>query len=250
MIYVCVPTRNHGATLGLLLWKVRQVFSDFTREYHLLVTDDCSTDATGELLEPYQRALPLSVLKHTQLKGYAASVEALLREAVRRSDRPKRDCAIIIQPDFAISPDSLPELIRRIESGADLVIGEVFEGQLSLSERMARRGAHWLLRPGLNLPGVRDLLSGFCAFRLITLKRCLRDQTEPLLESDGWSANAELLARAALMARQIAVVSVSRHRNARGAFPRQNALSLARDLYRAGRRLKIPTPEVTVQRIP
>ena len=33
MIYVCIPSYNEAPTVGLLLWKIRQVFAAFPREY-------------------------------------------------------------------------------------------------------------------------------------------------------------------------------------------------------------------------
>ena len=128
MIYVCIPTHNEADTVGLVLWKMRQVFTAFPREYQLLVADDGSTDATGEVLEPYQRVLPLTLIRHDQPRGYAASVESLLREALARSDRPKRDCAVTIHADFSVSPEAIPTLVRAMESGADLVVGETLDG--------------------------------------------------------------------------------------------------------------------------
>ena len=62
MIYVCIPSHDEAATVGLLLWKIRQVFAGFPREYQMLVLDDASTDATAEILEPYSRVLPLTVV--------------------------------------------------------------------------------------------------------------------------------------------------------------------------------------------
>ena len=100
MIYVCIPSYNEAPTVGLLLWKVRQVFAGFPREYQLLLLDDGSTDSTAEVLEPYTRVLPLTIIRHPERRGYAASVEALLRRAVELTDRPKRDAAIQ-QSDFA-----------------------------------------------------------------------------------------------------------------------------------------------------
>ena len=32
MIYVCIPSHNEAPTVGLLLWKIRQVFAAFPRD--------------------------------------------------------------------------------------------------------------------------------------------------------------------------------------------------------------------------
>ena len=165
---------------------------------------------------------------------------------MNRTDRPKRDCAITLPPDFAVSPEALPDLVRRLESGADLVVGELSDRRAPLLLRLVRRSAPWLLRPGLSVPGVRDLFSGCYAFRLATLKRCFQDRPT-LLETDGWCANAELVARAAVHARQIATVPVTPGR-ALPPSPRPHAATLALGLLRAGRTLRIPAPGVAVER--
>ena len=249
MIHICVPSYNNAKTVGLLLWKIRQVFGDFPREYHLLVANDGSDDATEEVLESYAQVLPMSVLDCRTPRGYAAMVEDLLRQALRLSDRPKRDCAIFLGADFSVSPNVIPNLIRRIESGADVVLAEATERRQPLGRRMVQRAEGWLLRPGLHLPGARDLLSGAYAIRLVTLKRCLRDHEGSLLKCDGICARAELVARAASHARQITTFTIDAHDLRPPAAP-EPALSLAMQLFRAGRQLRIPQPAVAVQRVP
>ena len=246
MLYICVPSHNHGDTIGLLLWKVRQVFAGFPREYQLLVADDGSTDATREVLDLYERALPLTVLRHREPAGYGASLERLLREALRRTDRPKRDAAITLPPDFAVSPDALPALVRRIESGADVVVGELDGVAVPWRLRLLHRAAPLLLKPGVSVPGVRDLFSGCYAVRLATLKRGFPDNTRAL-QTDDWCANAELVARSAAQARQIAVLPVQAGRAPRQS-PRLAVGALALALLRAGRRLRIPAPTAVVER--
>ena len=213
MIYVCIPSYNEAPTVGLLLWKIRQVFAAFPREYQLLVLDDGSDDSTTEVLEPYARVLPLTVIRHPERRGYAASVEALLRKAVELTDRPKRDAAILMHADFTHNPQTIPDLVRRIESGADLVVAEGrLEGETSRARALVRRHAPALLRGIVTVPGVRDLVTGFAAMRLVALRNAIRSQPERLLVTDGWAANAELYWRAGRYSRRIeAVSSLERH---------------------------------------
>ncbi|MEP6572033.1 MAG: glycosyltransferase family 2 protein [Gemmatimonadota bacterium] len=247
MIYICIPTFDEAPTVGLLLWKIRRVFGDFAREYQLLVVDDASTDATAELLESYTKVLPLTVLRHTERRGYAASVEELLRLAVERTDRPKRDCAVLIPADFAYSPEFIPELIKRIESGSDLVIGEAtLTGEVVRGRRLLRRWAPALFR-GIRVPGVRDVVSGIAAFRLVSLKNALRVKEGRFLSAEGWAANAELYAKTAQHARRIDAIPVTQRADIRPRASRQEAWDTAKYLWREGRRLKFAPPKLSTE---
>jgi hypothetical protein len=56
--------------------------------------------------------------------GYAAAVDALCREASRRTRYPSRDAVVLLQADFTDQPENLPELIKRFDGGADIVVAE------------------------------------------------------------------------------------------------------------------------------
>lgn len=243
MIYVCIPSHNEAPTVGLLLWKIRQVFSGFPREYHLLVADDGSTDTTAEVLEPYTRVLPLTVVRHESRRGYAASVEELLRVALDRTDRPKRDSAILMHADFAHGPRFLPDLVRRLESGADVVVAQsALSGEASLGRRLVRRLGPLLLRGRLRVPGVSDLVSGFVAFRLITLRHAFRGEEGRLLKTEGWSANAELIARAAQVARRVETITAVERHDLRRRPSRVRPWQTAMALWRSRSVLNLPRP--------
>lgn len=239
MIYVCVPAHNEGATVGLLLWKVRKVFEEFPREYQFVVGDDASTDDTSAVLAPYQKVLPLTVLRSEQRQGYARTVERLLRLALERTDRPRRDMAILLHADFCHGPEYIPELVRRLESGADLVVAQgTLAGGPTRGERLVRRWAPLLLRRAVRIPGVRDVTSGFCAFRLSTLRLAFRHPSGTLLQTEGRAANAELLARTAAHARRIETIETVERVDRRQRASRSEPWANARALWQAGATLR------------
>ncbi|HEV7366711.1 MAG TPA: glycosyltransferase family 2 protein [Gemmatimonadales bacterium] len=234
MIYVCIPSYNEAPTIGLLLWKVRQVFAGFPREYQLLVLDDGSDDTTAEVLERYTRVLPLTVFRHQERLGYAGSVEELLRQAVEHTDRPKRDAAVLMHADFAHGPNFIPDLVRRIESGADIVVAQSrLEGEPSRTRRLVRRLAPVLLRGVVSVPGVSDVVSGFAIFRLVTLRNAFRNQPSRLLTTEGWAANAELYDRAARHARRVETIASVERRDLRQRPSRLNSWDAAMTVWRS-----------------
>jgi uncharacterized protein DUF3108/glycosyl transferase family 2 len=237
MIYVCIPCYNEAETVGLVLWKVRQVFTSFSREYQLLVCDDGSTDATPGVLASYARVLPMQVITHRERQGYARSLEELLVLATQRTDRPKRDSAITLHADFTHPPAVLEDLVKRLESGADVVVGDTRRhvGPVPRWFGLIRRAIPKLL----GVKGVPDPVSGLAAFRLVTLKHAFRDSVGGhFLEMENWCASAELVSRAARHARRVDTVATEARYDRRRRASRTRPWQMALDAWRHRGRIR------------
>lgn len=242
MLYLCIPAYNEGPTVGLVLWNIHKVFSEFSREYEILVVDDASDDSTTETLATYGRLLPLTVIRHEKRKGYAAALDALARAAVERTRYPRRDAAIFMQADFSDPPEALPEIIKRFEGGADLVIAEPDRLPTGTTRgfRWVRQIAPRVIRPLLGLSGVDDPLGSFRLARIAVLKDALRESGDaPLAHGSGWAANVELTARLARFSRRVETVRVSPKYDLRPRASRVRPFTDAVDLYRSGRAMRL-----------
>ena len=237
MIYICIPALNEAPTVGVLVWKLRSVMSEFGRDYHVLVLDDGSTDDTQDVLDPYMRVLPLTVLRNERTTGYAAAVERLLREAVSRSTHPRRDAVVVLQGDFTDAPEDVPALVRRLEGGADVVGASAApRADEPRSHRWLRRGLSWLLAGRAVPREISDPASGFRAYRVAVLKRMLAERNGgPVLDGTGWAANVRLLLEVAPHARRSDSAEIAPRSLQRPRPSRMQPWTTAKDLWRVAR---------------
>ncbi|MHB1264989.1 MAG: glycosyltransferase family 2 protein [Gemmatimonadaceae bacterium] len=237
MLYVCIPAYNEAPTIGLLLWRLRKVFQEYSREYEVLVYDDGSTDSTAEILKPYTKVLPLVPLGGRERIGYARALDTLLRTAAKRTRYPRRDAVVTIQGDFTDQPESLPELVKRFEGGADIVVGERPRDPKAPTEvRRLQQVAPWVMRPFVAVPGVSDPFGALRLYRVSVIRDLIAAAgSEPVAQGAGWGANLDLLVRAAPLARRIEAVEVAPRWDVRARPSRVRPWSDALDLFRFGR---------------
>lgn len=210
MLYICIPAYNEADTVGVLLWRIRKVFREYSRDYEILVYNDGSTDATADALQPYADVVPLTVLGGEEHVGYAGAVDALCRAVSARTRYPRRDAMITMQADFTDQPEHLPELIKRFEGGADLVVGE---RTLSPATPAAVKRLRWIgrfaVRAAGALPGINDPFGSMRLYRISLIRDLLKESGDaPIADGSGWIANLNLLRRALPIARRVETVAL------------------------------------------
>ena len=205
MLRICIPVHNEATTIGVLLWRLRTVFQGFSREYDVVVYDDASTDGTDEVLEPYRSVMPLTVVRGGAHRGYAASIDALVRHVAADDEYARRDAMVLLQGDFTESPEHLPELVKRFEGGADLVaVHRTTSEATPADERRLRRWGRWAVTPFLRLPPVADPFTGFRLVRISVLRDLLKALgNRPVCAGEGWAANIDFAINVSPFARRI-----------------------------------------------
>lgn len=162
-VWIAVPTYNELENLQPLLAAV----FDQLPAARVLVIDDGSPDGTGELADRLSSADGrIEVMHRASKEGLGEAYRAGLGWILAQPD-----CVAIVQMDcdFSHSPDQVRDLLRRVDAGADLVLGSRYVAGGSTPgwnwrRRFVSRGGSRFARVVLGLP-FRDLTGGFKAWR-------------------------------------------------------------------------------------
>lgn len=222
--------------MGVLLWRIRKVFQEYSREYEVIVYDDGSTDETAATLEPYCKVLPLTILHGEKREGFGHALNTLCADVSRRTKYPRRDAMVIMQGDFTDQPEVLPELLKRFEGGADIVTTERERDAMPTAVRRLAKVGPWMMRPFVSAKDVVDPFSSFKLYRISLLRDYAKSAAgTPLVTTDGWASNLEMFIKLAPLARKIDTVAVAPRYDLRPRETRVRTFADAMALYRAGR---------------
>jgi dolichol-phosphate mannosyltransferase len=171
MNVIVLPTYNERPNLRHALARIREVAEGDGVQLHTLIVDDSSPDGTGELADELAREVAdVSVLHRAGKEGLARAYFAGFREALAMGAER------IFEMDADLSHDAsyLPHFLRRIDQGADLVLGSRYvKGggveNWSLSRKAISRGGCLYAQAILGLP-YRDLTGGYKCFRRSVLE--------------------------------------------------------------------------------
>ena len=122
---IIMPAYNEANTIRLILDKIRKLKLIDGIEKELLITNDCSTDNTEEIIQQYMKDHPeleIRYFSHEINKGKGAALHSGIKAA-------KGNFLIIQDADLEYDPEEYNLLLRPMLDGhADVVYGSRFMG--------------------------------------------------------------------------------------------------------------------------
>jgi len=194
LISVVMPSYNEEKTIGKCIGKIQQIFEKNSINGEIIVSDS-STDRTAEIAG----SLGAKIV-HPVKRGYGNAYLEAFRHV-------NTEFIVILDSDGTYDPAAIPEMIKLLRDGADLVIGSRFRGTIypGAMTPLHRYIGNPLLTGVLNVvfhTRYSDAHSGFRAIR--------RDALEKLqLKTGGMEFASEMLIIASVKGLKIAEVPIS-----------------------------------------
>ena len=144
-----------------------------------------------------------------------------------------------MQADFTDQPEHIPELVKRFEGGADIVAARQEMNEAPTAVRRLRRFASWIQRTGLPRTEAADPFTTYRLYRISVLRELIKAiGDEPVVSSNGWAANMELLLKARPFARRVENVDLAPRYDVRTRETRVRPVADALSLVRFSRKAR------------
>ena len=123
IIFFYIPVYNEQDTIGVLLYRIREVMRKSKLEYRIIIVLDGCTDSSEEVIEPYVKIMPIRVVENDTREGYAKSLFRAIKLADEDSENPKRDFFLVLESDFTQDPMIVDEMMEHIQRNVDMYVG-------------------------------------------------------------------------------------------------------------------------------
>jgi glycosyltransferase involved in cell wall biosynthesis len=117
MISIVIPVYNEKESLEELFTRLEECMAGLKREYEYIFVDDGSTDGSLTVLKTlHERSPRVNVVSFRRNYGKSAALGCAF-------SRVRGDFVVTMDSDLQDDPSEIPNLIARLERGADLVSG-------------------------------------------------------------------------------------------------------------------------------
>jgi dolichol-phosphate mannosyltransferase len=194
--FVVLPCYNEEENIELLVHTIEHALSQEIN-YQVIAVDDGSNDGTKEILKELSKQYPIKILEHKTNRGLAAALQTGLSEAIRLSSR--EDFIITMDSDNTHDPGYIIDMIKAAKK-ADIVIGSRYvkngrQLNVPFYRVILSKTVNFLIAKMIKLPA-KDATSGYRCFKASTLQKLNLISKHNLIESTGFEASLEILAKA------------------------------------------------------
>jgi dolichol-phosphate mannosyltransferase len=164
-ICVMIPTYNEAGNIGLLLESLESIFTEIPHDMNIVVVDDLSPDGTALIVQDLGE-------KHDNIALISGPREGMGAAYIRAFSAVLSSCDIVITMDADLShpPSMIPQFLKKIDSGCDMVIGSRYilgGGTVNwpLKRKVTSTLANLMARYVAGLSSINDCTSNYRAIK-------------------------------------------------------------------------------------
>jgi len=157
-VIITIPAYNEEKTIDKLLQETKEIMNETDYSYQILVLDDGSTDKTAEI------AKKAGAIVYSNKKNLGLA--ETFKQEIKRCLELKADVIVHTDADGQYPSKYIPQMIKKVEEGCDLVLGSRFgEGKYSgsLTKKMGNLAFAKVFSNLLKIK-ITDTTTGFRAF--------------------------------------------------------------------------------------
>lgn len=174
-VVIILPTYNEADNIEQLIEQLGEVFANEPDyRFSILVVDDTSPDKTAHVVKGLQKKNKSIELLLGKKEGLGAAYVRGMHYAV---DKMQADILFQMDSDLSHDPKVVPQFLRKLEGGADYVVGSRYIAGGSIPEnwgldrKIYSVTGNMVIRFGLMIPRIHEWTSGYRAMRTNVFKK-------------------------------------------------------------------------------
>ncbi len=178
MVIFVSPAYNEELNIGKLIDRTHRTCADHEILYRQIIVDDGSSDETAQIVtrETKAQSLPVTLISYHPNRGAGEAFREGLVHAI--SIAKNWDVIVTMESDGTSDLEILPLLLKKIEQGADVVIGSCHArgGRMRGNpwhRVLLSRCANTLITSLFSMKGLKTLSSFYRAYRPSALRKVL-----------------------------------------------------------------------------
>lgn len=166
-VFITLPIYNEENDLPPLFKDIQSIMEKQPHPYKIIAVNDGSTDATREILNQWSNHIPIHTITHKINRGLGETIRDAFEYIAETAK--SQDIIIRMDADNTHKPSYIPEFIKKINQGYDIVIASRFQEGGGMQGVSAYRSfishcASFIMKHAFPIKGVRDYSCGFRAY--------------------------------------------------------------------------------------
>lgn len=227
-VSIIVPTYNEEGNIESLITRINNTLVKANIHYELIFIDDHSTDNTLNKINIYINKFPIRYFLKKGQQGKAQSI-------IEGVNFAKSDLITMIDADLQYPPENIPNMLKKIRDGADIVVGNRKQQHTNMLRKITHHGFMFVF--GKLLHGFDcDVQSGLKVFKKEILMRIDLNPTP-------WTFDLEFLIKATHADYKINTIDIVFEKR----FSGNSKLPILKSIYEIGIgavKLKLQSPQI------